>query len=434
MKMDNTKKLFDRNFSLLWSGQFVSLMGSEIYSIVLILFLKQETGSGTIMGMVQMARMLPLIALMPFAGALADRWSRKRTIVFSDLICGISMVVLSLFGLKYMLHTDVLSIGSITINLSSLEIEVWLIVLVTIIMGAASAMFQPAIDSFIPDIVPKDRLKKANSARESSIWTSMLFGQAIGGYLFQVLGAPLLFLVNGASYILSSIEESFMKIPKMEKRNEKGFSDFLKEIREGLSFVGKRRGIRNLYMISAILQFLNGPLVIALPFYVEDVMHLQPAFFGYLLASMGLGAVIGSLCLGTLKTTKKEEYVLFALSFLWFGIAMFFLVLKPDPIILLVICFVNGVANGVDNVITISRIQSTVESRIRGRVISVLRMIQLGLAPLGFGLGGIIVDLLDKDVLKLLAIIAVFYLMTSMTVILNRAIRDYIANEDLGLK
>ena len=194
-------------------------MGSEIYSIVLILFLKQETGSGTIMGMVQMAKTLPLIALMPFAGALADRWSRKRIMVFSDMICGISMVVLSLFGLKYMLHTDVLSIGSITIDLSSLEIEIWLIVLVTTIMGAASAMFQPAIDSFIPDIVPKDRLKKANSARESSISTSILFGQTIGGYLFQVLGSPLLSLVNGVSYILSSIEESFMKIPKMEKRN-----------------------------------------------------------------------------------------------------------------------------------------------------------------------------------------------------------------------
>ena len=163
-------------------------------------------------------------------------------------------------------------------------------------------------------------------------------------------------------------------------------------------------------------------------------MDLQPAFFGYLLASMGLGAVIGSLCLGTLKTTKKVEYTLFSLSFLWFGIGMFFLVLKPDPIILLVICFVNGVANGVDNVITISRIQSTVESKIRGRAISVLRMLQLGLAPVGVGLGGIIVDLLDKDVLKLIAIIAVFYLITSMAIILNKSIRNYIVNEDLGLK
>jgi hypothetical protein len=152
------------------------------------------------------------------------------------------------------------------------------------------------------------------------------------------------------------------------------------------------------------------------------------------MASMGLRAVIGSLCLGALKTTKKGEYALFSLSFLWFGIAMFFLVLKPDPIILLVICFVNGVANRADNVITISRIQSTVESRIRGRGISVLRMFQMGLAPVGFGLGGRIIDLLNKDVLKLIAIIAVFYLMTSMAVILNRAIREYIVNEDLNLK
>ena len=88
-------KLFNKNFFLLWQGQTVSQIGSQIFSIALMFWIKHTTGSATLMGMVMTVSMLPAVLLGPFAGTLSDTFSRKKVIVIADFISGLNVLILA---------------------------------------------------------------------------------------------------------------------------------------------------------------------------------------------------------------------------------------------------------------------------------------------------------------------------------------------------
>lgn len=192
------RRLFNRDFVLLWQGQLVSQIGNQAHLIALMFWTLQATGSASLMGLLAMSAALPSVLLGPLGGAIADRHSRKGIIVIADLVRGI--VVLSLAALLF-------THGSQT------HLIVAALFVTTIISGIMGAAFSPAVGAAIPDLVPSERVQAANSLRQLSVQTSRFVGQAIGGVLFRVLGAPLLFLVDGTSFVLSAGSETFMRIP-----------------------------------------------------------------------------------------------------------------------------------------------------------------------------------------------------------------------------
>jgi len=144
------KKLFNKNYLLLWQGQTVSRLGNQIFLVSLILWLTYTVNLKSLVGLLGMIAGLPTVMLSAFGGVFADRFSRKKIIIFSDIFNGI--LILSL------------------------------------------AFFQPAISAAVPDLVPKKEIFKANTMGQFSIRFSMVVGQTIGAALFQWLGLPLVAL------------------------------------------------------------------------------------------------------------------------------------------------------------------------------------------------------------------------------------------------
>ena len=241
---NTTSRLFNRNFFLLWQGQFVSQLGSQAFAIAMMFWIKHQTGSASLMGLIMAVSMLPSVIFGPIAGTFADQFSRRKIIIFSDIIRGMGVLVLAL--LLYYMTKEV-------------EVIVVCLFIVSLLSGTITSFFNPAISAAIPDIVPKQNVSAANSLNQSTQQISMFLGQALGGYLFVLLGAPLLFLIDGITYLFSALSESFIKIPQSipdKKDTWRGkFRQFKEDTIAGFRYAWNNAGLRSLFFAAAFINF-----------------------------------------------------------------------------------------------------------------------------------------------------------------------------------
>lgn len=416
--MSRPTKLMNRNFFLLWQGNFVSKLGSQAFAIAMMFWLKHETGSATLMGLIMMLSMLPAVILSPVAGTLADQYSRRKIIILCDLLGGIPVLALGLLILFFPAMSDI--------------ILVYLFV-VSLILGIVRTFFDPAISAAIPDIVPEDKVAAANSLEQSSEQISMFVGQGLGGYLFVLLGAPVLFIIDGITYLFSAFSESLIEIPQKlrpKKRNRKElFAEFKQDMIEGFQFVWHKSGMRGLVLAAAFLNFFLMPIVVLLPFYVEDVLGVSPAWYGYILASLGLGSLIGFVAAGavTLGARVRGKSMIVALFMLSAGMALFSIV--DSAAIACVLMGVVGILSGFFTIHVMSILQLATPTEIRGRVFGLLTTLTAGLIPIAMGLGGLVADLTGQNIPLIYASCGIATVAASAFFSFNKEFQDFLAFE-----
>jgi MFS family permease len=154
-------KLWNRNFFLLWQGQFVSQLGNQAFSIAMIFWIKHQTGSASLMGLLMMLIHLPVVILGPVAGTIADSYSRRTIIIACDVLAGIPVLILALLLFFAPHQTSLILV---------------LMLIVGLLLGAVRTFFNPAITAAIPDIVPKEKIAAANSLNQSSVQISTIIG------------------------------------------------------------------------------------------------------------------------------------------------------------------------------------------------------------------------------------------------------------------
>ncbi|MDS0527429.1 MFS transporter [Clostridium sp. SHJSY1] len=231
----NNDKLWTAAFLILWQGQLVSTLGDAAYSIALGFWVLEVTGSTALMGMLMAASTLPGVLMSPFAGVLVDRYKRKNLLILMDLIRGLSIMVISIAAFKGML-------------------AIWEVFAAGIILSICGAVFRPGVNSSIPDIVPISKLEGANSMLSMATSGSNMIGNVAGGFLFQSLGAPILFLFNGLSYLFSGASICFVKIPLLKRKSD---NNFFQDMKEGFSFMWKFKGLRYILFMAAVLNFFS---------------------------------------------------------------------------------------------------------------------------------------------------------------------------------
>jgi MFS transporter, DHA3 family, macrolide efflux protein len=238
--------MWNRNFLLLWQGMFVSQIGTQLFSIALLYWILETTGSATTMGLVLMSAALPGVILGPFAGTLADNVSRKALIVWTDVIRGLAAIGFVL----------VLWYGDAGCALPVLFAA-------QVIFGCCGSVFTPAVNASIPELVPKEKLVAANSLLQGSnaLTTTATFGAA--GFLYAAFGAPWLFFLNGISYLISAASECLVSIrqsfPEERMTRQNALAKFRKETADGLRYVWDRQGLRALVGIALPDQLCSDP-------------------------------------------------------------------------------------------------------------------------------------------------------------------------------
>lgn len=418
MEMKRPLKLMNKNFFLLWQGQLVSQIGSQALVIAMMFWTKHATGSATLMGMLMMVAMLPAVIIGPIGGTFADRYSRRNIIIFSDIVSGIA--VLSFAGLLYIFPDAV-------------KLILVCLFLVTLIVAVVGSFFRPAISAAIPDLVPEEKVEAANSLNQSSVQIALFIGQGLGGVLYRLLGPLVLVLADGISYLFSAFSESFITIPQVIPEKSSQWKDvyhaFKQDTIEGFHYIWRRAGMRNLYLAAAFFNFFFAPIILLLPFYVEDFLTAKTDWYGYLLAAFGFGTLVGYLFAGVIKLSGKSRCILLIVILISFCIFFGSLGLVNRPIIALTLILIAGMIDGIFNIIIVTLLQKTTRSEIRGRVFGLLNTLSLALFPIAMGLAGIVADLVNKNIPLIYTSCGFILVILSIILSMNKDFRNFISYE-----
>lgn len=371
--IDKKEKLWNKNFFLLWQGQLVSAFGDVVYEMALGFWVLALTGSTALMGTLMAASMLPRVLISPFAGVIVDRSDRKWMIVLMDVVRGVFITfvgIAALFGF----------------------IQLWMVFAAGIIMGISAAFFNPAVSSSIPDLVPKDKLIKANSVMSIAFTSTNFIGSAAGGFIYKVIGAPMMFLANGISYLFSAFTEIFIKVPKIQRKAEK--THFKEDFKEGFKFVWSVKGLRYLIIMASALNFFASiAMVLMLPMFQQSEA-LGPEKYGLAMGLFTIGMVGGMLytSIGNIQSSKK--YNIFMMASIIFTLASTIFPLFNNFYIIIALLFVSGFFNAIVNALINSSVQYTVPQELRGKVFGLMNTVVQGLTPIALAFGGILGEFL----------------------------------------
>jgi len=383
------KKLWNKNFALLWQGQFISSLGKQAFGLVALLWLKDATGSGSVMGLVMMSALLPPVLLGPIAGVFVDRWDRRKIIAYTDIAGGLFVLAAALLFIFLPGSTGIL-IGTVFA--------------VTLATGLLDSFSQPSISASVPSIVPRERLEAANGLNMSGIHLALFGAQGSSGLLYTIIGAPLIVLANAFTYLYAGITELFIRIPRRESgaggadgENPRPVRRFRIEFVEGLRYLKGERGLLTLIVVYAALNFLISPVLVLLPFFAEDYLGLGKAWYGYLMASFGLGALAGFGLAGVFPTRGKARELAVNAGLLVQTLLIFVALYWKVPAAQLVLFPLMGMAGGVMNVNVGTLIQLRVPQEKMGRVQGIITTVAAGAMPLGMALGGLVFDLTGQN-------------------------------------
>jgi MFS transporter, DHA3 family, macrolide efflux protein len=418
MSYQRPVRLLNRDFLLLWQGQFVSMLGSQAFSVAMIFWIKRQTDSASLLGLGMMSQWVPAILLGPFGGTLADRWSRRRILILTDVLRGLAAIALAALVLLVPGRSGTILTG---------------LLILSALMGVCDAFFRPAIAAAIPDLVPEAELTRANSANRLALDVSTFLGQGLGGVLFRVIGPGILFLTDGVTYLFSACAESLVRLPpppptaKLGSWREAG-RDFWREVKLGLRYVAGRPGLRYLFFLAPLEGFFMITIVVLLPFYVEDFLHVRPDWYGFLVAAFGGGSFCGSIAAGATNLTGRRRTWAYLACGVGFGAAAVAFSFARSPWMALALLFIGGVMGGFNTIHVLSLAQVTTAAELRGRVLGLFETLGLSALPIAAGTAGLVAALLHRNIPLVYLGCGTALLILALIQASQREVRDFLAH------
>jgi MFS family permease len=234
---------------------------------------------------------------------------------------------------------------------------------------------------------------QANSAFNMIYSGTSILGNPIGGVVYQMLGAPIMFLFNGISYIFSAATEVFIKVPKIQRETEQ--LHFFEDMKQGFKFMWKFKGLRSTLMIAAGLNlFANTAMVLMMPFF-QMTKGLGPGKYGFAIALFTGGSFAGMLVTSSMNIKPKHRYMIFVLTGLISSAFFTAFPLSNSLLLIVTLLFLAGLLNAILNVLFQTTIQLAVPQEMRGKIFSMMGTILMGLTPIGMALGGVMAEFIS---------------------------------------
>lgn len=356
-----------RNYKLFFSGQSISLIGTWMQRIAMPWLVYHMTGSAFLLGLVGFAGQIPTFLLSPVAGVLTDRWNRYRVLLITQIISMIQASILTWLCLA----------GTI---------QVWHIVILSIVMGCINAFDVPARQSFVIDMVEKKAdLGNAIALNSLMFNGARLIGPSVAGIILASTSEGICFLINAISYIFVIISLLMMKL-KVRDVKEKG-KKILTELKEGLDYTFGFAPIKHLIILLSISSLMGMSYSVLMPVFAKEVLRGGSQTFGFLMGAAGFGALLGALYLASRKSVLKLGRIVPASSLL-FGCGLIILsfsrVFSLSMILMVFIGLGMMMQTSASNII----IQTITDDNKRGRVMSFYSMAIMGTAPFGSLIAG----------------------------------------------
>jgi MFS family permease len=325
------------------------------------------TGSAVLLGVVGFASQIPSFLLGPIAGVLVDRWDRHRTLIATQALSMIQSFALA--GL---------ALGGI--------VKVWEIVVLALFQGVIAAFDMPARQSFVIQMVERrEDLGNAIALNASMVNSASLVGPAIAGVVIAAVGEGYCFLIDGISYIAVIISLTMMRITVPQARRPP--RKVAIELSEGWQYVRGSLPIRSILINLGLVSMFGMPYSVLMPIFAVKVLHGGPNTLGFLMSSVGVGALVGTATL-TMRRTVVGLAGRIALTTALCGVALIAFGLSHILWLSVVILPVVGFGLMQQMAPSNTILQTIVDDEKRGRVMSFYAMAFLGMVPFGSLLAG----------------------------------------------
>lgn len=276
-----------RTFLIIALAQFVSIAGSMLSSFALGVWVYQKTGSATELALITLFATLPGILVSPLAGALVDRWDRRKTIILAE--CALSLTILTL-----------------ALLLQLERLEVWEIYLGTAINAIILAFLRPAYAVITPLLVPKEQLGRATGIGQASFAAGQLIGPILAGVLVTTIKIQGVLVIDYLSFFFPIITLLSVRIPRPESTpesaNTKG--SVWREALYGWTYIQARPGLVGILLLFAVINFSSGIIsVLVTPLVLS---FSSPIALGALNSIAGVGLLAGSITMGIWGGPKRR--------------------------------------------------------------------------------------------------------------------------------
>lgn len=362
------RALQSRNFRLFFAGQSVSLIGTWMTRVATSWLVYRLTKSPFLLGAVSFAGQIPLFFLAPIAGVWIDRWNRHRTLLATQALSMIQSLLLAALALT----------GTITI---------WYLVILMLFQGFINALDMPARQSFLVQMVDnRDELPNAIALNSSMVNAARLVGPAIAGVIIGSVGEGPCFLIDGISYLAVIVSLLVMRVGPQPPHA--GRKNTLQELAEGWRYVSGSESIRSILLLLALISLLGMPYTVLMPVFAGQVLHGGPHTLGYLMAAIGVGALVGAIGLAIRKTVLGLGRVV-PLSAAIFGAALIGFAFSRSLWLSITLLLATGYGMMRNLAASNTLLQTILEEGKRGRVMSFYSMAFAGMSPFGSLLAGV---------------------------------------------
>ncbi len=359
-------------FKLLWIGNFLSNLGTMMHAIAAAWLMTSLTTSPWLIGLVQSAFSFPILLMGIPAGVFADLLDRRLLLIIAQCWMMFFVLLMSLLAV----------LGKMTP--CSLLILLFLI-------GLGAALHFPTWLALLQDLVPPNHLSAAVSLNSIAFNLARTMGPALGGLLVSILGAPMVFLANGLSFI--AILLGLLRVPVKNRsilNTSQGImNSFFQSFLEIAIFLIKSNVLLGATLRFALFMMGGAGFLGLLPLLAKENFHLGASAFGELMSLFGVGSVLGALLLPRLRSTYSMDTII-VISSLIFSVILFFLTILKTIIMINALMVILG-ATWILVIVNYNiAIQLSASEELKGRAISIYVVIyQGGIALSSAWMGGV---------------------------------------------
>lgn len=376
-----------RDFRIMWTSNFMSSIGTWMQNVVLPAYVYQRTKSASVVGIFIFAQLGPLLLLSIPAGVMADRFDRRKWLVFAQIIQMMGSVMLGVF-----------SIG---------HAPIWTLFFAQMTVGIGNAFNAPAFSAVLPSLVRPEDLGGSISLSSASVNGSRVTGPILVAVLMSWgMSAGQVFIFNAATYLFVTWAVLRITLPPNASRREEG----LKSFTAGFRVARERRSVGRILLTMCSFSLLSLAYVGLFPAVADLTFGIEPKSVTYkwLYATWGCGALLGALAIGTVLS-QMDKRTTTRLGFFFFAIAMTAFATARGVVLAFVTAFLLGIAYFGTTTSLMTVLQSRLEIEIRARVMSLWFMAFGGTIPIGNVIFGPLMDAIgSRPVLYIAAAWALF--------------------------
>ncbi len=367
-------------FFVLFSGQSVSLLGSQIVQFALVWWLVQETNSATVLAIAAFVGFLPHVVLGPIIGVLVDRWNRKKIMFLSD-----SIIALSTLFLAYIFYIGL--------------VQIWMVYLIMFIRSIGGGFHVPAMMATTSLMIPDKYLTNVQGIRHSLYGGINIISAPLAAFLLGLMPTIGVLLIDVFTALFAIIPLLFIAVPQPIKSQDIVGLGYIQSVWSdlvtGFRYVWNWRGLRILLLCASLLNLLGAPAMILLPLLVTRHFGGNVLELGWIQSAMAIGMVIGGITLGLWGGFKKR--VITSLTGrIGGGLGLIILSALPPSLysIALIVMVLIGFMSSFAFPPLLAIIQASAAHEMQGRVFTLTMSILHCVAPLGILIAGPVADIL----------------------------------------